>query len=275
MKTRSPILSPDGINQLAEGADGYFLYNVRDQYIGASIAKYGEYSGLEAGFLRQLCAKGGMVIEVGANIGAHTVGLARAVGPSGRVLAFEPQRMVFQTLCANVALNGLTNVDCRHAAVGSTQGSITVPEVDFSKPSNFGAVSLLGNPQGPEVPCVTLDGLRPVPPVNLLKIDVEGMEADVIRGGMELIGRFKPFIYVENDRPEKSEALMRLVDSMGYRMYWHCPTLFNPDNHYGEKENIFGNTASFNLFCIHRSVPTQVADGMEISDFSAHPLRNR
>lgn len=276
MNARARILNRDGVNQLAEGADGYFLYNTRDQYIGGSIAKYGEFSGLEAGFLRQLCRTADVVIEVGANIGAHTVGIAKAVGPSGRVLAFEPQRIVFQMLCANIALNSLANVDCHHAAVGSTNGSITVPEVDFNQPGNFGAVSLLGEHPGLEVPCVTLDGLRAISKVNLLKIDVEGMEMDVIKGGAELIGEFRPFIYVENDRLEKSEALMRLIDSMGYRMHWDCPFLYNPENYYGEKENIFGNTASVNLFCVHRSVPLEVTNGLgEISDFSAHPLLNR
>jgi len=274
-KPRSTILDPGGINQLAEGADGYFLYNVRDQYIGASIAKYGEYSGLEAAFFRRLCAAGDVVIEVGANIGAHTVGIAKAVGPSGRVLAFEPQRIVFQMLCANIALNGLTNVDCRHAAVGSVQGSIIVPEADFSRPNNFGAISLPGNREGLEVPCVTLDALRLDWKPNFLKIDVEGMEIDVIEGGSALIEECRPFLYVENDQLDKSEALMRLIDSMGYRMHWHCPTLFNPDNYCGEKENIFGTAASFNLFCIHRSVAMQVENAPEIADFSAHPLRNR
>ena len=272
---RARILNRDGIHQLAEGADGYFLYNIHDRYIGASIAKYGEYSGLEAGFFRRLCATGDVVIEVGANIGAHTVGIAKAVGPSGRVLAFEPQRIVFQMLCANIALNCLANVDCHHAAVGAMHGSITVPEVDFSSPNNFGAVTLLETVQGLEVPCITLDGLRPVSRVNLLKIDVEGMEFDVIKGGMELIGEFKPFLYVENDQPGKSEALMRLIDSMGYRMHWDCPPLFNPKNYYGEKENIFGSAGSFNLFCVHRSVAMQVTNGLEISDFSSHPLRDR
>lgn len=274
MTNRSRILGSGGINQLAEGADGYFLYNIHDRYIGASIAKYGEYSGLEAGLFRRLCGAGDVVIEVGANIGAHTVGIAKAVGPSGRVLAFEPQRIVFQMLCANVALNGLLNVDCRHTAVGSRRGSIVVPELDFGRPDNFGGVSLPGAAAGLEVPCETLDGLQ-VPDVKLLKIDVEGMELDVLQGATGLIGRFKPFLYVENDKPEMSEALMRLIDSLGYRMHWDFPPLFNPANFYGEKENIFGNAASFNLFCIHRSVAMQTENAPEISDFSAHPLLNR
>ena len=53
-------------------------------------------------------------LDVGANIGCHTVPFAKLVGESGRVVAFEPQRLVFQNLCANLALNALTNVYVYH-----------------------------------------------------------------------------------------------------------------------------------------------------------------
>lgn len=275
MTTRSKLLKRDGINQLAEGADGYFLYNIYDKYIGASIANYGEYSGLETQFLDQLCRAGDVVVEVGANIGAHTVGIARKVGCSGRVLAFEPQRVVFQTLCANIALNSLTNVECYWAAVSSTSGNINVPEVDFNNPQNFGGVSLLGGYPGENVSCIMLDELRSIQRLRLLKIDVEGMETDVIKGAMGLIGKYKPFIYVENDRVAKSEALMRLIDSTGYRIYWHCPPFFNPDNPYKEHRNIFGNIHSFNLFCVHRSEKILVEGLSEVVDFTIHPLHKK
>ena len=101
------LLETKGHNQLAAGKDGYFLYNSNDKYIGRAIENYGEYSEIELDLLKNLCAAGDVILEVGANIGAHTVGMARTVGPTGRVLAFEPQRLVFQTLCANVALNSL------------------------------------------------------------------------------------------------------------------------------------------------------------------------
>src|SRR3954463_13800131 len=111
-ENRARILRTNGFNQLAEVAGGYCLYNVHDLYIGRSIAVYGEYAGLETGLLAGLCGAGDVVIDVGGNIGTHSVALARKVGRTGRVLAFEPQRLVFQTLCANVALNSLENIDC-------------------------------------------------------------------------------------------------------------------------------------------------------------------
>src|SRR4051812_46112945 len=150
--SRSRLLDTDGCNQLAKGHKGYYLYNIHDIYVGQAIEKYGEYGGLEAEFLEQLCGPGDVVIEVGANIGAHTVGIAKRVGPTGYVLAFEPQRLVFQNLCANIALNSLTNVGCHWAAVGTTQGFVTVPELAFNHPSTSAGPPLPIPRPGPRSP---------------------------------------------------------------------------------------------------------------------------
>ena len=86
--------------------------------------------------------------------------------------------------------------------------------------------------------------------LRFLKIDVEGMEIDVLLGGRELILRTRPVLYVENDRPAKSEALVAYLRSLGYDLYWHTPRLYNPDNYSGNRENVFGGTLSINLFAI-------------------------
>lgn len=271
--SRSHLLATDDHNQLAQTKDGYCLYNRHDRFIGRAIEKYGEFSALEAELFRQLCGPGDVVIEVGANIGAHTVGLARQVGRQGRVLAFEPQRLVFQTLCANVAINSLTNVDCHLAALGAQAGTIAVPEVDPDRSNSFGSLSLIGAEGGRQVPCLTLDHFLSLRRLKLIKIDVEGMEADVLRGGRQLIETFRPILYVENDRWQNSAALMQQIAELGYRMYWHTPPLFNPDNFYGDPEDIFPGILSMNMLCIHREAPWLVAGTTEITDFAAHPAR--
>ena len=270
---RARLLRAEGFNQLARSRDGHLLYNINDTYVGRSIEVYGEYAGIEARFLARLCGDDDVVIEVGANIGAHTVGLAGRVGATGRVLAFEPQRLAFQTLCANVALNSLANVDCYWAAVGEKRGSMLVPELDPAQQANFGGLSLEGATQGRRVPCFALDEFVAMPRLKLVKIDVEGMEGDVLRGATALLAKFKPHLYVENDRVDRSEALMRLIDSLGYRLYWHTPALFDPDNPYGATRNEFPNVRSFNLFCVHREAHAEVAGATPVTDFTHHPLR--
>src|SRR5918993_5744771 len=106
---------------------GRMMYNVNDQYIGRSLDLYGEYSEGEVDLFRQILRQGDLALDVGANIGVHTVPMARLVGERGSVLAIEPQRLAYQTLCGNVALNGLLNVWCHNVAVGDTRGSLVVP----------------------------------------------------------------------------------------------------------------------------------------------------
>jgi FkbM family methyltransferase len=270
---RHDILESEGYNRLAQGRGGYYLYNRNDIYIGQAIERYGEFSGLEMRLLKQLCAPDDVVIEVGANIGAHTVGLARHIGREGRVLAFEPQRLVFQTLCANIALNSLVNVECYWSALGVKEGMVVVPELDPGQANNFGGLTLLGAQQGQPVQCLTLDRFGSLPRLKLIKIDVEGMEADVLGGGRRLIQKFRPMLYVENDRVEKSEALMRLIGELGYRMYWHMPPLFNPDNYYGVAENIYPDIVSINLLCVPHEAGARIDGLAEVTDLSSHPMR--
>ena len=85
-------------------------------------------------------------VEVGANIGSHTVAIAHMVGPQGRVLAFEPQRAIFQVLCANIALNALEQVEAHWMAVGAAAGEVMIDRLDMRAVQNFGGYSI-GNAQ--------------------------------------------------------------------------------------------------------------------------------
>jgi FkbM family methyltransferase len=264
----------NGFNDLARGKDGYFLYNRNDYYVGGALAKYGEFSGLEMDLFRVIVAPGSLIIEVGANLGAHTVGLAKIAGKHGRVIAFEPQRLTFQTLCANIALNSIENVECHWAAVGQTSGVVTVPEVSPHEKFNFGGVTIIGATGGTSVPCSTLDSLSALSSLNFLKIDVEGMEADVVRGASNLLKQFKPTIYVENDRLAKSAELIELIASFGYRLFWHLPPLYNPNNFRGDAENLYGDTVSCNMLCVHRDMRVRVEGIPEILDSAHHPVKS-
>jgi FkbM family methyltransferase len=221
-----------------------------DRYVGASLDLYGEYCYSESQLFDQLLAPGDTVVEVGANIGAHTVHLAELVGPAGQVLAFEPQRVVFQILCANIVLNEAFNVRTFNAGSGAVPGMLRLPEIDYAAPgSNFGAVSLVGASHGADVPIIPLDTLD-LPALRLIKIDVEGMEADVIQGAAGHIRRHRPLLYVENDRRAQSPQLISLIQSLGYDLWWHFAPLFSPDNFMKISENIFDRTTSINMLCI-------------------------
>jgi FkbM family methyltransferase len=234
------------------------LYNRFDRYIGGSLKKYGEFSSGETEAFRQIVPRGGVVVEIGANIGAHTVPLSRMVGEGGAVLAFEPQRIVFQTLCANLALNQCANVHARMAAVGDKAGQIRVPALPPSVANNFGGLSLRQEfANGEPVPLLVLDHLG-LPACHAMKIDVEGMETEVLRGAAETVRRFRPILYVENDRRERSHELIALIASYDYVMYWHLPPLYSPENFAGDPENVFANVVSVNMLCVPKERGTEV-----------------
>lgn len=266
------MLEGDGFNQLTKGRDGYYLYNRHDVFIGRAIERYGEYGGLEAQVLAQLCGAGAVVVDAGANIGAHTLMFARRVGPAGFVMAFEPQPVVFQTLCANMALNSISNVECVHAALGAEPGEVVVPALDYAQEGNFGSFSIEASATGRRVRRTTLDACG-LAGVHLIKVDVEGMEQAVLEGGRALIERSRPVIYIENDRQDRSEALIRYLWSLRYRLYWHLPALYNPANFRGDPVNVYERIVSVNMIAVPAERPSSVEGFEEIDDATRHPMR--
>ena len=266
--------SQDGFNELADTRYGKVLYNKNDIYVGRSIKEYGEYSESEVEIFRAILKPGDVAMDVGANMGTHTLAMARLVGKYGYVIAFEPQAIVFQTLCANMALNSIENADCVNAIVSSVNGYSKLPRFDYTKEGNFGGISVKEYNIGGQIPCVTLDNAFPNPgKLSLIKIDVEGMELEVIIGASNIINRIKPTLYVENDKLEKSEALISAILDMGYNVYWHIAPLFNKNNFYGNKNDVFEGVSSFNMLCIHKSVKQEIKGFQKVEDKSYHPLR--
>ena len=225
------------------------MYNKHDIYVGGAIENYGEFSVGEQAMFASLVHKGELVVEVGANIGAHTVQLSQLVGNDGEVYAFEPQRIVFQALCANLALNQCANVKAWQVAVGRETATILVPAMDPSKRSNFGGVSMYGVEEGEPVQLVQLDSFD-LPACHFLKVDVEGMEIDVLAGAQKTIDTYRPLMYLENDREQRSAELLSMILGMDYAAYWHLPLMFNPDNFDGNREDIFPAVVSVNVLCI-------------------------
>jgi FkbM family methyltransferase len=253
-------LDPNGFNELTLTRSGPMIYNKNDVYVGGSLQKYGEFSVSEQMLFTQVVRPEMLVVEVGANIGAHTIDLARMVGLDGEVHAFEPQRIVFQTLCANLALNQCVNVFARQMALGAAAGSIMVPPVQPSERNNFGGISLGEFAGGEAVALSTLDSLD-LPACHFIKADVEGMEVDVLKGAEKTIDMYRPLMYVENDRAERSEELLTLIQQYGYVAYWHKALLFNADNFAGEPEDIFPGIVSINVLCVPKET-RMVVDGL-------------
>jgi hypothetical protein len=120
------------------------------------------------------------------------------------------------------------------------------------------AISLSQSSAGEEVPLLALNGFT-LPSLRMLKVDVEGMEAEVLWGARQTIAKLRPILYLENDRQAQSEGLIRLIEELGYNMWWHWPPLFNPGNFANLQQNVFGEIVSINLLCIPKEMPTDIS----------------
>lgn len=260
--------------RMVEARYGHLAYNQYCHWIGKALELYGEYCEHEVMLFRQLIKPTDVIWEIGANTGSQSPALA-AMAPQGKFVGFEPQVELFKIFVTNLTLNNCENAIPMNVALGEEEGIITLPAVNYHQPNNFGGVSLIGNGarSGVAVELRRIDKLTWLPQPNFIKMDVEGMESMVLRGGKETIQKQKPIMYIENDRVDKSPELISLLWEYGYDLYWHITPYFNPDNYFKNKSNIYGNACSFNMLCIPQARGMSVQGLPKIMDKDYHPLK--
>ena len=189
-----PLVPYDEASLAVRVADGYLLLPRSEPLFTVMVANAGS-GGLEPGVrrvIRALLRPGMRAADVGANVGLLTLAMAAAVGPSGRVRAFEPEARVRDQLAKTLHLNGLAQVSLSAAAVGAEAGRIV-----FHESPVIGHSSLYALPDEEragerrvEVEVVALDDMVPAGEgLDLVKIDVEGAELDVLRGMRRILER--------------------------------------------------------------------------------------
>jgi len=195
---------------------------------------------------RQHFGDGVVAIDCGANIGIHAIEWAKTMAGWGSVLAIEAQERIFYALAGNISINNCFNARAIHAAVGMESGIIKIPSPNYLRPASFGSLELkqratneyigqdidYSDKATTAVRCVTLDSLG-VDRVDLLKIDVEGMELETLAGAKSLIESFSPIIIVEWIKSPKNE----LENMLNQSNYTHFEV-------------------GINLLAIHNSDPT-------------------
>ena len=119
-------------------------------------------------------------------------------------------------------------------------GDVRVPVLNPDQVQNWGGVALDEHWDETEpVEMVTLDSMN-LPKVDFIKIDVEGMEVDVLKGAEEIVGKDRPLIYVElNHEQEKREELLAWMKEHNYKVYPHNPPFFEKDNSFHSPRDIF------------------------------------
>jgi FkbM family methyltransferase len=210
-----------GMGQISSAIafDAVFLYPSSDRTIGPCLAQSGEFARAEVDFLRNHLPPEGVLFDVGANIGTVSIPLARTV-PGLAVYSFEPQLPIYRLLMRNIALNGLMSIEAFPWALGEADGLIEFAMPDMTSSTNFGAIGR-GSQDGEMAPVVIrrLDSLG-LPPVNLIKIDVEGYDLEVVRGAEKTIERDRPILFCEAHASPKTAALISRLQEWDYELYW-------------------------------------------------------
>jgi len=222
---------------------GEVWYWGKDEYVGRSLHNYGEFSGVECEKILSLATPGRLCLDIGANIGFISLMLTYH-GHS--VVAFEPQPEVFNLLRKNAP-----TAVAHCCALGSVAARSIMPRVRYGSRGNYGGMSVGTSSElgAISVDVATLDSFG-FSNVGLIKLDVEGFEENVLRGGLETIARSRPVMYIEDDRVQKSASLRAYIRSLGYSIEEHHPPLYREENYSGLKRNIWDkNYVSHNLIC--------------------------
>jgi FkbM family methyltransferase len=180
----------------------------------------------EIRFVRRWLKQGMRGIDVGANYGVYAAAMAKAVGPGGRVWAFEPTPAVCELLQKTFDLNEFSHAVLTRAAVSNRPGALHLAMKEVSALNQIASARAAGSV---EVPAVTLDGMAAEHGwggVDFIKIDVEGHEAQVIAGGAALLASASPLVMLEivhAGAPDSAGA--RQLEEMGYSLYRLVPGL--------------------------------------------------
>jgi FkbM family methyltransferase len=202
--------------------------------IDFSIYLLGAFERSTRATLQKLIKPGDIVFDIGANIGAHTLGLAQSAGPDGKVYAFEPTDLAFEKLKQNLALNPELSkrTDARQILLADDPSAPRETEIYASWP--LGAADDFVHPKhrGQLVTTLrarvdTVDRFverESIERLNLMKIDVDGHEYSVLRGAVKTVEKFQPVLvmemcpYVHDEKGHGFDALVGILRDAGYSL---------------------------------------------------------
>ncbi|MDP5007546.1 MAG: FkbM family methyltransferase [Glaciimonas sp.] len=232
------VLAATNHGSMIVNRNDYHISNKGGYGVGYQILNNASFDQSEVNFVlallncrRQYYGDGVVAIDGGANIGVHTIEWARHMYGWGCVISFEAQEVVYYALAGNIAMNNCLNVRAKLAALGEVCGELSVPVPDYFTPASFGSLELRQNANNEFigqkisyddaacniVPMVSLDSLH-LDRVDLIKLDVEGMELDVLRGAQAILVKQCPIMLVEVIKSDR-QAIENFLVELGYRVF--------------------------------------------------------
>lgn len=200
--------------------DQYISVNPNDIYIGNELINNGTWEIHIKNLLKAICKENMTVVDIGANIGTHTILMSKLVGEKGNVYAFEPSKNHVEILFYNLMMNDCLNTKIYSYGCGDKNENMFVDKrfLDTKKSENFGAIELKkkSDVNDEEIEIRSIDSFD-FPKIHIIKIDAEGMENVVINGMKNTISKYKPLIIVEIHDPDV-ENMTNIFNSINYSL---------------------------------------------------------
>jgi FkbM family methyltransferase len=210
------------ISELFQNEDGNFIVFPNDA-IAQHLKSGKPWEPHFKTVVQHLVKEGDTVLDCGANFGYNSVIMGKQIGPTGKLFAFEPQRIIHQQLCGNMILNNIYNTNVYNIALGNEKGITRMNPVPYDLDwVNIGDTSI-GN-GGDVVEIDSLDNYWLDEP-DFIKIDVQGYELFTLQGAENTIKKSLPDIFIEVEEHQLAkfdvtkDQLFDYIRSFGYRMF--------------------------------------------------------
>ena len=250
-----------------------------DKIISRALALYGEWAMDELGLLAQLITPGMCVLDVGAFFGTHTLAFSEFTGQKGKVYSFEPRKEIYDILSANIDLNDRQNVTTRNMGLAEAERTIELQSININEGINFGGLALAVNESSLisntyKVRVSTIDGLE-IEKIDVIKLDVEGMERRVLDGAIETISRDRPIVFCECNSLSDGNEILEFCQVHHLDTFGFLASAYNPDNFNAINENIFGSAKEFALVLIPREKTAETLQKITVEGlFSLYSLED-
>jgi tetratricopeptide (TPR) repeat protein/tRNA A58 N-methylase Trm61 len=229
---------------------GIVQYIRREEALAQSLELYGEWLQSQLDLIAGNIGPGSVVIEAGSGVGVHTLELARRVGPTGSVFAYEPDDRRFRILLQNLQINKVRD------QVTPLQRRLAGPSPSLAAEDGDGH-----NVRG----CDTVDDLA-LNRLHLLKINCATSE-DILEGARDTLRRLRPIVLAACEG-EHACALAKKMDCVGYRCLQSDTPYFSPTNHAGRTEDVFQGRTKVTMLCVPEETQSAPDEAEPVSAFA-------